>query len=227
MNEFGGDFRDIADDWNQLGRAVHAPVTFTRIDIDDNKMKDVNHKLKKLAEEFDAYAKQKNIPEQVDTFMKENDVENRIRRAEKKADELAKEFVERNELEQWAKDHNLDDRLNEVHGIIQDGVKVTNFTDPTIGVQVTDMNLNVQLSQDDVMFMGFVGVIMMAFIGAMADKFKPAKKVEFEFEVDTEAVPVPTQKENKKAIKKTLKNIMAKNNVKTTLIQWKINHLTQ
>jgi len=69
------------------------------------------------------------------------------------------------------------------------------------------------------MFLAAFGVIVFAVIAAAADKFRSSKKAEkFEFEVDQEMCPVPSQKENKKAIKKTLKNIMAKNDAKTTLI---------
>lgn len=69
------------------------------------------------------------------------------------------------------------------------------------------------------MLVSAFGVLIVAALATAANKFAPAKKADkFEFEVDQEMCAAPSQKENKKAIKKTLKNIMSKNNAKTTLI---------
>lgn len=72
-----------------------------------------------------------------------------------------------------------------------------------------------QMTQDMVMVISCFGVVVFAVLAAAMKK--QSKKTEFvEFAVDAENCPAP--KESKKEIKKTLKNIMAKNSAKTSLI---------
>jgi hypothetical protein len=61
-------------------------------------------------------------------------------------------------------------------------------------------------------------VLVFAALFAGLNKLRSSQKNsdKFEFEVDNEMCPTP--RENKKAIKDTLKSIMSKNNAKTTLI---------
>jgi len=60
-------------------------------------------------------------------------------------------------------------------------------------------------------------VAMIALVSIFVSTQKKAKSTDqFEFELDSEKCPTP--KENKKAMKKTLKNIMSKNGAKTSLI---------
>jgi len=48
----------------------------------------------------------------------------------------------------------------------------------------------------------------------------PAKKDQIEFDIESsDLINVKPQKENKKAVKKVLNNIMKNNNAKTTLMQ--------
>lgn len=97
--------------------------------------------------------------------------------------------------------------------MIKGAIKITHNAEIIDSVEME------QISTDDVMLIAAFGVLVVATLAAIASKFGSAKKADkFEFDVDTEMCPMPTQKESKKAIKKTLKNIMAKNNAKTTLI---------
>lgn len=75
-----------------------------------------------------------------------------------------------------------------------------------------------ELSIDDIGFFTFCGVLVFTAIYAFFENKRSSNKDTFQFELDSEKCPVPTQKENKKTIKKTLKNIMNKNNGKASLI---------
>jgi hypothetical protein len=96
---------------------------------------------------------------------------------------------------------------------VKKGIKVTeNF-------EITEPIFSNEMTMEEVMLLSAFGVLVFASFYAMTEKLRSKPKNDkFEFEVDTEMVPIPTAKENKKAIKQTLKNIMAKNNAKTTLI---------
>jgi len=158
------------------------------------------------------------MDQQIHEWVVKNDVEKRIRNAQVKAEQLAKKFVKHNEIDKWALQHNVEERANSIGETVEGAVHVSNstFIPPTNNVEVTDLKLNAEVTTDELAFYGFIGVAMMAVFAAVADRFQSTKKTEIEFDIDNEAIPVP--KENKKAIKQTLKNIMAKNNAKTTLI---------
>ena len=74
------------------------------------------------------------------------------------------------------------------------------------------------METDEIIVMAAFGVVAFAFMYAMIEKCKSTKGDKIEFEVDTEKCPVPVARENKKEIKKTLKNVMAKHNAKASLI---------
>jgi len=150
------------------------------------------------------------------------------------------DFINKNKIREFIHDKNITERLQRTQQIIEQGINVKNskklqkeleadltkiISDADRGfvnnVEIADLTVDSQWAQDDVMFFGFVGVVMMAVVGTIAENFfKSTKKDQIEFELDNETCPVPTQQESKKAIKKTLNNIMAKNNAKTTLIAW-------
>ena len=72
------------------------------------------------------------------------------------------------------------------------------------------------LSEDEVMIISAFAVLIVACLHAMLAK-KKAFKTHFDIELG-EAETFPTPKESKKAIKKTLKNVMSKNQAKATLM---------
>jgi hypothetical protein len=84
--------------------------------------------------------------------------------------------------------------------------------------EVIDMLNKNEFSQDEIMIIACFGVLVLAALSAGLNKLSSGQKSsdKFEFEVDAEMCPTP--RENKKAIKDTLKSIMSKNNAKTTLI---------
>lgn len=124
-----------------------------------------------------------------------------------------RDFEQHNHVKRWSKEHNVTQRANRIKKLIRGAIKITHNAEIIDSVEME------QLSTDDVMLIAAFGVLVVATLAAIASKFGSAKKADkFEFDVDTEMCPMPTQKESKKAIKKTLKNIMAKNNAKTTLI---------
>jgi hypothetical protein len=175
-------------------------------------MKVVDNKLKTINQEWHQFALKNNIRGQVNQWAKANNVEQRMKNSRTAVKTEIRKLDRDNNIHQWGQGHNISRRFREIRRNIRQAVKVTNGAE--IIDTIEDQN---SFSDDEIMLMTAVGVI---FVAATAAAFKKNNKKtkEFEFEVDTEMVPTPTPKENKKAIKKTLKNIMAKNNAKTTLI---------
>lgn len=170
-------------------------------------------KLAALNRDIKEFAKSKKLGEQIKDWAEEHNVEDRIKNAKSQVRKELKKLENDNDIKEWAKEQKLKPRFDNVQRIVGSAFNVTN------NAEIIDSAEFEQLSTDDIMLISAFGVLIVAAIAAAAGQFTSTKKADkFEFEVDQEMISVPSQKENKKAIKKTLKNIMAKNNAKTTLI---------
>jgi len=71
------------------------------------------------------------------------------------------------------------------------------------------------MTQDEFIILVSFCIIVVALFASALIQIRPKKTTDsFEFEVDNEAVPV---EDSKKTVDKTLKNIMEKNNARTTI----------
>ena len=77
-----------------------------------------------------------------------------------------------------------------------------------------EINNQEVLSEEEIIIYTAFATLVLATLFAAGKQMKKSKTDSFEFEVDVEKAV-----QSKKEIKKTLKNVMAKNNAKTTLIQ--------
>lgn len=208
----GARVNTIDDDIRKIIRDIETPAgtTLTTVHIDDTKMKAADAKLKTLGGEWDQFAKEKKLDEQVNAWVQQNNVQQRVHNAQQEVNKGLNDLVKSNGIAQWANEHRVQPRVQEVRNTIRSGIQVTN------NAEILD-SIKTEWTQDEVMLLAAFGVVVMAAFAAGFQKLRGDKKTDkFEFEVDTEMVPAP--KESKKAIKNTLKNIMSKNNAKTTLI---------
>jgi uncharacterized protein YbcI len=100
-------------------------LEMTRIDIDDAKMKIADNRLKKLGQEWDTFAKNKKLDEQVKTWWTENKVDDKLQGAQTKVSTFVNELDTKNKIAEWAKTHKVEQRVKNIENIVKNGIKVT------------------------------------------------------------------------------------------------------
>lgn len=82
-------------------------------------------KIKKLAGEWVAFSKEKNLEKQVKTWAKENDVKKSVHAAKDKLNKLAKKLDKTNDISGWAKDNKVKSQIEKIVKEIDSSVKTT------------------------------------------------------------------------------------------------------
>lgn len=153
-------------------------------------------KIQKLNKKFENFDNKKDVSGQIKKFAKKLDTKNGISK--------------------WAKNQKIEQQIQSIVDDIDSKVTVT-MAAQEIPV-VENITLEASILYSTVFVFTFAAIL-----ASISNKLvaTPSKKDTIEFDIESsEMIKVEaSKKENKKVIKKTLANIMKKNNAKTTLIQ--------
>jgi hypothetical protein len=152
-------------------------------------------KIQKLSKKFENFDNRKDVSGQIEKFAKKLDTKNGISK--------------------WAKNQKIEQKIQDIVNDIDSKVTVT-----MAAQEIPTENITLE---DSILYSTIFVFTFAAILASISNKLvaTPSKKETIEFDIEsTEMIKIDApKKENKKVIKKTLANIMKKNNAKTTLIQ--------
>jgi hypothetical protein len=152
-------------------------------------------KIQKLSKKFENFDNRKDVSGQIEKFAKKLDTKNGISK--------------------WAKNQKIEQNIQDIVDDIDSKVTVT-----MAAQEIPTENITLE---DSILYSTIFVFTFAAILASISNKLvaTPSKKETIEFDIEsTEMIKIDApKKENKKVIKKTLANIMKKNNAKTTLIQ--------